>query len=173
MEEDIINILYGDRKDYKGTKLIRNLLQNNLEFRNIILEGIKNNKITGFSEELWTMIDNQNIRGINSFLDVFVDGANIGYCTVASKQLSYSFDSCFIAGGVNKYLVNSTNSIDGSHTWIVRNNKIYDTTFMLEIDRSFEGKLGYIEENRYDPNLDRIYKAAKEFTNDKELSIKK
>lgn len=166
--EEILNILYGNRINYKGINITKELLKNE-EFRNIIIKGIKEHKISGFSDELIEKIDNQNIRRINSFLDIFKDGTNLGYCTVASKQLSYSFNNCYIVGGINKFLKNTTNSLDGSHTWIESDNTIYDTTFMLEIDKSYGKLLGYIEENRYDPNLDALYLSAKYFTNDQNL----
>lgn len=171
MIEELLDVLYGNRKNYKGNEQTKYLLINNPEFRNMIIEGIKENKINGFSEELWVKIANQNVRGINSFEDVFEDGANIDHCTVASKQLSYSFNSCLIAGGTNKYLINSpfAKEKDGRHTWIIKNQFIYDTTFMLIISKDYEQKLGYIEENAYDPNMDSIYLATKEFTNDKSL----
>ena len=165
--EKILEILYGERKDYKGTGIMRDLLADNEEFKNIILEGIKLGKILGFDDELWDKIDSQNIRGINTFLDVFKEGANLGYCTVAAKQLSYSFpNDCRIAGGVVDYLQGTKNSEDGSHTWIVWNGKIYDTTFMLSIDLEFANKLKYIQENIYNPLDDDNYCATKEFTND-------
>lgn len=166
MIEQIMEFLYKDRKSYKGTKIVYDLLKHNKEFREIIINGIKSNQISGFSDEIWDAIEKQNIRRIRSFIDVFIDGANLGYCTVASKQLSYSFDSCYIVGGINKYLKGTTNSSDGSHTWIERNGIIYDTTFMLAIDKSYAIKMGYSEENRNNPNLDPIYRSAKEFTND-------
>lgn len=169
--EKILEILYGDRKEYKGTKIMRELLENNEEFRNIIIEGIKSGKIDGFDDELWTKIDNQNIVRINSFLDVFKEGANLGYCTVAAKQLSYSFpNDCLIAGGVVEFLKGTENSKDGSHTWIVWNGKIYDTTFMVSIDLEYANRLKYVQENIYNPMEDDKYCARKEFTNDPSLN---
>lgn len=172
--EQILEILYGNRKEYKGTKIMRELLEGNVEFKNIIIEGISSGKINGFDDELWNKIDNQNIRGINSFLDVFKEGANLGYCTVAAKQLSYSFpNDCLIAGGVVEYLKGTENSDDGSHTWIVWNGKIYDTTFMSVIDLDYASKLKYLQENIYNPLKDDKYCAAKEFTNDPNLNTGK
>ena len=48
-------------------------------------------------------------------------------------------------------------------------NFIIDTTLMLLIDKEYALKLGYNEENRYNPNEDEVYKSTKEFTNDKSL----
>ena len=109
----------------------------------------------------------QNIRGINSFEDVFIDGANLGYCTVAAKQLSYSLNTCYICGGVLPILAGTNNCPDGSHTWISADSKVIDTTLMLIIDENYSKSIGYIEENRYNPNVDPIYLATKEWTNDK------
>ena len=149
---------------------MRDLLGSNKEFRDAIIEGIKSGKVAGFSENLWSRVENQNIVGINSFLDVFKEGANLGYCTVAAKQLSYSLpNGCLIAGGVVEYLKGTENSEDGSHTWIVWDKKIYDTTFMMIIDYDFSKKLKYIQENIIDPLKDKYYVERKVFTNDKNL----
>lgn len=40
---------------------------------------------------------------------------------------------------------------------------------MLIIDKDYAEKIGYIEENRYNPNNDYIYLATKEFTNDPDI----
>ena len=167
---EILNeLINNERFNYKCFDLLKQLLNENLEFRNIIEKGVKEHKIFGFNEELWTKINNQNIRGIDNFESVFRDGANIGYCTVAAKQLSYSLDNPYICGGTVKYLVNTPKSPDGSHTWILNDNYIIDTTLMLIIDKSYMNKLGYVEENKYNPNIDPIYNAAKDFTLDTSL----
>ena len=84
---NIINELIGEDKfDYKCFDELKRLLNENEYFKNIVIEGYQNGKIFGFPNELWDKIRSQNIRRINSFEDVFKDGANIGYCTVASKQ---------------------------------------------------------------------------------------
>lgn len=172
--ENILRHIYEDKFDYKGTEIMKQLFYNNEEFRNIIIEGIKTGKVSGFPKELWDKIEKQNIRRINSFLDVFKEGANLGYCTPASKQLSYSLpDGCLIAGGVVEYLKGTKNSMDGSHTWVVYDGKIYDTTLMLMIDLDFASKLKYKQERIDNPLLDSNYRAAKEFTNDTELSSNK
>ena len=171
---DSLNILINnERNNYKCFDLLKKLYNNNIEFRKVIDNGVLNNKIQGFPEELWTKIHEQNIRGIPNFELVFQDGANIGYCTVASKQLSYSLDNPYICGGTVKYLENTTNSIDGSHTWILDNGKIIDTSLMLIIDKTYAHELGYNEENRYNPNIDPIYNATKDFTLDTSLKRKR
>lgn len=172
MIADILEHLYSERKDYKGLSEMIRLLNNNEEFRKLIIEGIKENKINGFSEELWEMIKNQRIRASINFTDVFREGLNIDRCTVAAKQLSYSFNTCYIAGGTLSYLIDSpfAKAKDGRHTWIIHERKIYDTTLMLVIDEDYVPKLGYILENKCNPNLSPTYLAAKEFTND--MSIK-
>lgn len=160
-----------DKKEYKCYSELIRLLNENPDFRNIVISGLKEGKIRGFGEELWKKIRSQNIRRINSFEDVFIDGANIGYCTVASKQLSYSLEHCYLCGGILPILKGTKNCEDGSHTWILYKNEIIDTTLMLVITGEYIEKIGYIEENRYDPNTDPIYLAAKYFTND--ANIKK
>ena len=115
----------------------------------------------------------QNIRKINSFEDVFIDGANIGYCTVAAKQLSYSLDDCYICGGTLPLLKNTKNCKDGSHTWILYNDEVIDTTLMLIISYDYIETIGYKEENWYNPNLDPIYLESKTFTRDISIKTKK
>lgn len=160
-----------EKKDYKCYDTLKNLLLTNEDFKNIIIEGIKEGKIQGFSDNLWEKLAKQNLRapGVNSFVDVLIDGFNQGYCTVASKQVSYSLDNCDICGGILPILAGTANCPDGRHTWIEEGNKIIDTTLMLVIDSSYKSSLGYQEENRYNPNTDPIYASAKMFTNDSSL----
>lgn len=157
-----------DKKDYKCYDILKKLVQNN-DFYKLLEQGIKENKIFGFSEDLWEQIRTQNIRTINSFEDVFIQGLNLGNCTNASKQLSYSLNSVFICGGTQTFLIGTLNSEDGRHTWTVSNGKIYDTSLMLIIDEDYAKELGYIEENRYNPLENNYYCAAREFTLDPEL----
>ncbi len=161
-------IIDEDKKDFKCYEILKNLLNNNLEFAKIVEKGIVNKLIFKFPDELWEKIKGQNIRRIDNFMDVFRDGANIGYCTVASKQLSYSLSHCYICGGVLPILDNTFNC-DGSHTWISYNGYIIDTSLMLIISEKLAKEIGYQEENRYDPNMDPVYLATKEWTNDKSL----
>ena len=158
-------------EDYKCYDILKKLLQNE-EIYNKIKKGVDSNKVFGFTDNLWEMIENQNLRAPFGFLDVFKDGANKGYCTVAAKQLSYSFDTCYICGGVLPILAGTDNCKDGSHTWIEKDGYVIDTSLMLIIKDDFAKELGYVEENRYNPNLDSIYRAAKEFTNDDSLKSK-
>ena len=163
------SIIPKDKENFKCFDLIKTLLNENEEFRTNVETLIHEGKLRGFDEELWQKIESQNIRRINSFTDVFREGANIGYCTVASKQLSYSFDDCYICGGTLPILVGTKNSPDGRHTWLVHNKEIIDTSLMIIMDEKSSSVLGYIEENRYNPNMDSTYLAAKEFTNDESL----
>ncbi len=155
-----------DKKNYKCYSELIRLLDENQSFRKTVISGVSEGKIRKFDEGLWDKIRAQNIRGIDSFEDVFVDGANIGYCTVASKQLSYSLNSCYLCGGTLPLLEGTENCPDGSHTWILDGDEIIDTTLMLMIRDEYIEKMGYREENRYNPNFDPIYAATKDFTND-------
>lgn len=167
---EIIDFFVAEkRKNYKCYSELKRLLIENETFRNIIINGVKENKIIGFPEELWSKINSQNIRTINNFEDVFRDGANIGYCTVASKQLSYSLDNCNLCGGILPILKGTTNCEDGSHTWISHNGKVIDTTLMLVIDEEYSKKIGYVEQNRYNPSVDPVYMASKDFATDKSV----
>lgn len=162
-------LILEEKRDYKCYDILREELKNE-DFYKLIKEGIDSNSIRGFDEDLWKKINSQNIRGISNFDDVFRDGANRGYCTVASKQLSYSLDDCFICGGTLHWLINTVNCSDGSHTWILHNDEVIDTSLMIIIKEKYaKEKMGYLEENRYNPNLDPIYSAAKEFACDPNL----
>ena len=106
-------------------------------------------------------------------MELFKQGKNIGKCTSASEQVSYSFpDDCEIAGGVMDYLKGTEGSIDGSHTWIVWKNKIYDTTFMVSIDLDYAKKMGYKQENIYRPASRESYYMRKEMVNGYDLPVK-
>lgn len=165
------SVISPGMEDFKCYNLLKKLFNENEQFRNIISQGIMEGKVRAFPKELWDLLDKQVIRapGVNSFIDVFRDGANEGYCTVAAKQVSYSLPTCYICGGTVDFLIGTTNSKEGEHTWIEVGNDIIDTTFVLVIDKSFLKNLTYHEENRYDPNLDPVYLATKEFTNDSGL----
>lgn len=166
--EELFNKKY---LNYKGLSLLKNLIATNSTFKEKLKYGIDLKKVIGFDEEVFDKIRAQNIRRISSFEDVFKDGANIGYCTVAVKQLSYSYDGVKISGGTVPFLKGTTNSIDGSHTWMVFNGKVYDTSLMLIMDEVFAKNIfNYNEENFYDPMIDPIYVATKEFTCDTSLS---
>lgn len=167
---ELIDMLIDkDKKEYKCYSELKRLLENNIDFKDKVINGLRTGKVSGFSDELWQKINDQNIRRINSFDDVFRDGANIGYCTVASKQLSYSLNNVYLCGGVLPILKGTSNCSLGEHTWISCNGKVIDTTLMLVIDEKYSKEFGYIEENRYDPSNDPIYNAAKEFTLDTSL----
>ena len=158
-----------EKKEYECYSLLSSLLRRNQEFREVIAEGIKQGKIHGFDEDMWKKISDQNTRGISSFDEVFKQGVNIGDCTGCSIQYSYSIDRPIICGGELPLLVGTKNSPDGRHTWISDGGKIIDTSLMLVIDEDFAPRLGYVEQNRHDPNLSPRYRAAKDFTNDPEI----
>lgn len=159
------------RKDYKCFDLLRELYTTNNEFKEVIDNGVRLGKIHGFSEDVWNLIDAQNIRVINSFEDIFATGFNIGGCTTVTKQFSYSFDHILICGGDVSFLENTKNSDEkGKHTWMLKDGVIYDTSLMLLIDENYAYEfLGYKELKRDNPSKDRIYNYAKEFARDNNL----
>lgn len=172
---ELLDYIIGeDKRDFKCYDILRELYNTNDSFQKTIQHGVIEGTIQGFSEELWEKLDEQVIRarGVDSFGDVFRDGANLGYCTVAAKQVSYSLPTCYLCGGTVDYLVGTVNSPDGSHTWIEFGDKIIDTTFVLVFDKKLATELGYHEENRYNPNTDPIYLAAKELVHDSTLRKK-
>ena len=170
---DILEYLTNGKSDYKGYDILKKLLDENEEFKKVIEKGIKENKITGFTDELWNKISNQNIRGIDNFNLVFQNGLNLGNCTATAIQLSYSLDYPYICGGTLNILQKTQNSPDGRHTWLIDGRKVIDTTLMLIIDKDYYLSLGYQEENRRNPNLEPRYNAIKDFTNDESLKRKR
>lgn len=156
------------RKEYKCFDLLKDLYSNNIEFREMIDNGIKLGKIHGFNEDIWNLINSQNIRKVNNFEDIFLSGYNIGSCTITSKQLSYSYDHVLICGGDAKFLANTKNSDEkGKHTWMLKDKIIYDTSLMLLIDEDYAYEyLGYVELRRDNPMNDKMYVAVKDFTRD-------
>ncbi len=158
INEILKSICRQGTENYKCYNILKDLLTKNDDFRDKIINGIKENKISGFSEELWNNLNKQNIRfrGINDFDDIFRNGFNLGYCTPCSKQVSYSLKSCYIRGGLFPILKGTDNCPNGEHTWIEYDGRILDTSLMLDIDLDYKDILGYIEENRYNPNIDSL-----------------
>ena len=70
-ENEVIN---EERKDYGCYKILRDLVENNPDFRKKLQEGIAQGKIYGFNEDVWEKIALQNIRNIDSFETVFKKG---------------------------------------------------------------------------------------------------
>lgn len=169
LESILIN---EEKKDYKCFDLLKDLLKNE-EFVKIVNQGVAEGKISGFSDDVWTKIYNQNSMGTVEFEDVFKLGGNIGGCTSCSYRLSYSFNNVYICGGTLPWLVGTKNSEDGKHTWMVCNGYIYDTSLMLIIDESYAKNFGYIQEERcHTSYYGARYEAAKEQAVDPELSSK-
>ena len=70
---NVIKSVAGDNRcEYKCFDVLRSVILDE-NVNRIIGEGIVNGEITGFDDELWQKIHNQNIRGINNFEDVFRD----------------------------------------------------------------------------------------------------
>lgn len=168
-------LINQDRKDYLCFDMLKQFYNNDPKFKEFIDTGIQEGKIAGFPEELWIAIDNQNVRGLRTFEDVFREGYNIGGCTVVSRQLSYSFPTCTLCSGLLPIIAGTKNSPIGEHSWMTSNGKVYDTSLMLVMDRNYANKLGYQYEAEYNPHQDDIYCATYEFTNDQNLkgSIKR
>lgn len=161
----------------KAYDLFLKLCRENLEFRHLISENLKNGKIRFFNEEEWDKINSQNFVSpspeMEEFLDLFTLGYNIGNCVGTSKQLSYSYDNVDIVSGILPILKGTLNAEkEGGHCWLETDKTIIDTTLMLVIDKSLKHDLGYLEEQRLTSkqlsNMP-LYKARKEFVNDKEL----
>ena len=170
---EILKLLIDkDLIDFKCFDILKQKLAEDISFREKIKEGIQTGKISKFPRDLFDDVCNQNIRAPFKPIQIFMDGANIGNCTIMSKMISYSLDYCEICGGTLKLLIGTKNSPDGRHTWISYNGNIIDPTLMIQINEQFIDEFGYIEENRYNPNKDSIYRASKEYANDINIKSK-
>lgn len=167
------NLINEERKNYLCFDLLKKLYNEKPSFKRIIDQGFENGEVVGFPEELWNRIDDQNVRGIDSFEQIFKEGYNIGGCTVVSKQLSYSFDSCTLCSGLLPLIEGTKNSPIGEHSWMQSGGIIYDTTLMLCLTNTIAEQLGYQKEVEYNPHTSNIYMATYEFTNDPSFKTKK
>ena len=166
--ENILEILYGERKNYKGITLMKELLISDEKFREIIIEGIKTGNIYMWSEEFWKKLDKLNLMlRKGNVSDIYISGDNIGDCTGCSTLISYIFQSeCLYVGGTVDYLIGTKNSVDGRHTWVEEKGVIYDPTFMIAIKESYSKNLGYKPDHKMDPNTNPFYVEGKEFARD-------
>jgi len=161
----------------KAYELVLNLCKENLWFRHLISENLKNGKIRFFNEEEWEKINSQNFVSLspemNEFSDLFTLGYNIGNCVGTSKQLSYSYDDVDIVSGILPALKGTLNAEkEGGHCWLETSKSIIDTSLMLVIDKSLKEEFGYLEEQRVTSKQlasMTLYQSRKEFVNDKEL----
>jgi len=177
MEQEINGILKflidDDLISFKCFDLLKQKLKEDSSFRERIKQGIQSGAITGFPRDLFDRVCKQNIRAPFEPIQIFIDGANIGNCTGMSKMISYSLDYCNICGGTLKPLIGTKNSPDGRHTWILYDGYVIDPSLMIQIKEESINDLGYVEENRYNPNKDHIYQAAKEYANDNNINKSK
>lgn len=165
----IVAFLFSGREEYKGISLFCKLCQTNPEFFTLVREGILVETIKPFSDQDWDKINNQNIRGIDNFETVFKLGLNIGNCTNASRQLSYSYNDVSLCSGTNDFLIGTQNALSGEHSWLEDRNDIIDTTLMVRINKIWSAKFKYNLEVIFSPSDlsgSPIYSAAKEFAND-------
>lgn len=171
---DILDkIIDEKRKDYKCFNLLKELLEQNNQFRSIVQRGIELGKVRGFDEELWSDIYCINVPKYHSFEDIFSLGYNIGTCTTTSTYLSYIFNYCEICGGTVSFLKGTNNSPDGRHTWVSHDNKIIDTSLMLIIDDDYLKEFGYVMENHYNPNQSPYYDYSRDFARNNNRRIEK
>ncbi len=166
---DIEEFIDPSFRHYKGFDFIKKIASTNEEFAKVLKEALVNDKAYFFGSEIFDELRAQNIRTMKNAEDIFIEGYNEGGCTSCAIQLSYSYPSCEIAGGILTPIIGTKNSEDGRHTWIVKDKEIIDTSLMLVFDEKLAKDFGYNEENRYNPNRDKLYVAAKQFTNDRNL----
>lgn|SRR5574344_2800629 len=174
--EEIIIFLLGERKDIKGSLLLRQLLQNE-EYKKLVENGIKNESIYPLlTDKLMDEMEYQNCRCYSSLKDIFIDGKNIGTCNQTSTELSYMMNDVDLVGGHNKFFIGTSASVDGVHSWIEDSKYVYDTSTLMIVDKKYISDLDYVEDKRYTSyNLaqNQLYQSAKEFACDRSLNTHK
>ena len=161
----------------KAFDLFWQLYNSDMEFQNKVLEGMKQGKIRFFSEIEWEKIRSQNylsrIPGVNEFIDLFIQGYNIGNCANMAMELSYSYDDASIVSGILPVLRGTKNAEEvGGHVWLENDDTIIDTSLMLVISKNLKDAMGYIEEQIITKKALRAnlrYQTRKGFVNDTNL----
>lgn len=150
----------------KALEFRNGILENNSDFNNNIIYGKSNGLIRDFGEEevnIFNLLSNNVVTG--DIVKAFEQGYNIGRCRYFAHTLSYAFEDCSIITGKLPILEGTPGSPNGIHVWLEVEDKIYDTTLLMVINKEYLNKLGYIEQNRLDDDViqnDEIYKARKE-----------
>lgn len=143
-----------------------NLLKSNPEFSIKLEEGYSSGLVRDFGDEEYDIIKSlSDIVIPGDFYSGFISGYNVGRCGFFAKTLSYAYPDSEIVSGYLPILKNSPGSIDGEHGWMETDDKIYDTTLLLVIDKKYASNLGYMEKFRFDKDAlaaDGIYSSRKE-----------
>lgn len=163
--------------NFKGFKLLTDLMTKNEEFRDKIHRYIECGLIRLFDDREWEKIKKQNFMYANDdmkdFYDVFVKGLNIGSCKRTGWQLSYSYDDVDIVEGDLPILIGTLNAEKfGGHCWLETKDTIIDTSFLLVIDKSLKDEFGYHETERATAEqLARAerYQEPKRYVNDESI----
>jgi hypothetical protein len=173
--EEIINYLLGERRDIKGSDLLKEMLKND-KFRILIEKGILTGMIKPLlTDEFIQRMELQNCRGYSSLLNIFVDGKNIGTCNATSTELSYMLPDIDLVGGINPFFIGTPASPDGIHSWLEDERQLYDTSTLMIVDKSYIKALDYNENKRftkYDLLMNKYYQSAREFACDRSLRSK-
>ena len=170
-EKDIEEILKKideyNLKDCKCYEILKAKLHND-SFINIVKKGLLTSDIKGIPGIILEHLEKS--MGPKEFNEYFQNGYNIGNCTGTSKRISYVLQgSHYICGGLLPLIKGTKNSIDGTHTWIEYGDYIIDPTLMIMISSKYKDIIGYIEENKYNPEEDDIYNTSLLRTEDASL----
>lgn len=164
----------------KGFGLLKELYQTNQEFRAVLDKGIQLGHIRFFGKEEFEKMRHQNYISptldVNTLEDMYIMGYNIGDCKGMSFQLSYSYNDVDIVTGINHFLKETKNSLQGGHLWLETKTDIIDTSLMLIIDINYKKEMGYQEDYRItasDLRKSQMYQSRKEWTNDPYINLKK
>ena len=170
--DEILIFLYGKRSEFLGVNMLKKLCEDNKDFFDVLVTGIKNGKVFGFTELLWQKIEEMNTRIYKSAIDIFKDGKNIGACNQMSIELSYLFDTIDLVSGFVPFFKGTPASPDGRHCWLEDVNYLYDTSTMLMISKDYISSFGYLEKKRIpysELKNNRMYRIAKDFATDKNI----
>lgn len=121
-------------------------LRDEMDIKERLGKHISENTAVNFDELLIEKIKNTNVYGIGDFFKIFEIGMNIHNCGITVRTLSFLFeDFVIISEGTCEILSNLVDFKDGKHSWLEVGEYIYDTTFMLKINKNVAyDSLGYV-----------------------------
>ncbi len=147
MRENILSHIDDKYFEYKGFDLVKDLIIQYPDFAVSLNNALENKKAKFWGDDVFDIFRKQRQLTKHSVEEHFIYGKNIGACTTMSRQLAYSLPEAIIEGGIVEILRNTFNSEEGSHTWVLSNGLIYDSTLMLVFDESLKQQFSYITEN--------------------------
>lgn len=95
--------------------------------------------ITNFNKSLIENFKNIRYDHESSVYDYFEKGLNIGNCHLSSLLISPLFEDFTIERGKMEYI----KDLYKTHSWLVSDDYVYDTTFLIKFPKALKEELGY------------------------------